>query len=409
MKLDRRVAVLGAGGAGVCTALELARRGYRVDLYEREPCAVSQASFVAEGKIHLGFIYAKDRSLKTAGLMIKGALEFADRLSRWVDFDIEAARSTPFYYGIHRGSLMDPEALGAHYSRCSTLHDELSRQTGLDYLGLGLGSHARRLSEAEFPLELNGDFFEAVFETTEFGVDPRLLARDLRRALDREPRIELHVESPVIRVDQLDRGGFDVVYSDCGDERRERYSDVINATWHQRLPIDRPLGIRPPAPHSHRYKFGNRVLIPLHPDELPSCTCVQGPFGDIVNFRGNGLFLSWYPTGRTGMSSEEVPPDWHQAYSPEERLLVFEKSFHEWTRRCPALLKLPLEAATIDPNGGVIYALGTTDVDDGDSKLHDRFEIGIQSAGRYHSLDPGKFTLIPYWAVRMADRIDATG
>jgi hypothetical protein len=54
----------------------------------------------------------------------------------------------------------------------------------------------------------------------------------------------------------------------------------------------------------------------------------------------------------------------------------------------------------------VIYALGTTDVDDASSELHARSAIGLQSRGRYHSLDTGKYTLVPYWGKRVADRVE---
>ena len=61
-----RLAVLGAGLTGVCAALELAARGREVDLYDEALEPVAKASFHNEGKIHLGLIYAKDRSLHTA-------------------------------------------------------------------------------------------------------------------------------------------------------------------------------------------------------------------------------------------------------------------------------------------------------------------------------------------------------
>jgi hypothetical protein len=136
---------------------------------------------------------------------------------------------------------------------------------------------------------------------------------------------------------------------------------------------------------------------------------VQGPFGDIVNFGASGLFVSWYPIGRTGMSSAEVPPDWHGSYTREQRRDVFERSLAEWRRRCPQLRGLGLQDAPVDANGGLIYALGDSDVDDRTSRLHDRFEIGIQSRGRYHTVDTGKYTLVPWWGVRVADRVESCG
>jgi len=37
--------------------------------------------------------------------------------------------------------------------------------------------------------------------------------------------------------------------------------------------------------------------------------------------------------------------------------------------------------------------------------LHHRSDIGIRSAGRYHSIDTGKYGMAPYFADLLADRI----
>jgi len=67
-----RVAIIGGGLTGACAALELAECGCSVDILEAGSTLVSKASFWNEGKIHLGFVYAKDASAKTARLMIRG-------------------------------------------------------------------------------------------------------------------------------------------------------------------------------------------------------------------------------------------------------------------------------------------------------------------------------------------------
>jgi hypothetical protein len=166
------------------------------------------------------------------------------------------------------------------------------------------------------------------------------------------------------------------------------------------------MGIMPTGVWSHRYKFGNKILVPLTEADLPSCTMVLGPFGDTVNFRDRGAFMSWYPVGRTAWSEDFRPPDWDSMYSANDRMDVFQRSFEELKKRIPAVgnLRFPLEA--VDPVGGDILALGDTDVDKNESRLHERFEVGIRSFGNYHSVDTGKYTLIPYLAVKIADRIE---
>lgn len=405
----KRVAIIGAGGAGSCAALELASRGHEVELFESRGEAVSEASFVNEGKIHLGFLYAKDAGMRTAASMIEGALEFEEGLRRWIPFDAREVVSTPFYYCVHRGSLMDPEALSSHYARCAAIYRDRAAATGRDYLGLGTGVHSERLDEKEAARIVDPRYFSAVFRTTERAVDPRLVARKLRRALAAEPRIQLRPRHRVVGVSEDRRERYRLRIEHEGDVFEETFRDVVNTSWYRRLPIDRPMGLVPPRDWSHRYKFGNRVRGAVDTDAVPSCTMVQGPYGDIVNFGPHGLFLSWYPIGRIGMSTAETPPDWHGAYSPEERYDVFSRSLDELRRRCARLADLKIEREQVSPDGGVIYALGTTDVHESESELHERVEIGIQSRGRYHTVDTGKYTLVPYWGRRIADRVEGLG
>jgi hypothetical protein len=56
----------------------------------------------------------------------------------------------------------------------------------------------------------------------------------------------------------------------------------------------------------------------------------------------------------------------------------------------------------------VIVAWGETDIYDPGSELHRRYEIGVTSAGRYHSIDPGKLTMAPFFAEQCAQRIIAS-
>jgi hypothetical protein len=52
----------------------------------------------------------------------------------------------------------------------------------------------------------------------------------------------------------------------------------------------------------------------------------------------------------------------------------------------PSLRSLdPRELKDVTVKGGVIVAWGKTDIYDPASELHRRFEIGVTSAGRFHS------------------------
>ena len=68
------------------------------------------------------------------------------------------------------------------------------------------------------------------------------------------------------------------------------------------------------------------------------------------------------------------------------------------------------EYADLLEEAGVIVAWGHTDIDDHASELHNRHAIGVHSYGNFHSIDPGKLTMAPYFAEICAGRIlGATG
>ena len=54
---------------------------------------------------------------------------------------------------------------------------------------------------------------------------------------------------------------------------------------------------------------------------------------------------------------------------------------------------------------GVIFAWGQTDIDDAESGLHRRCEIGPRSRGRYTSVDTGKLTMAPLFASQVAENV----
>ena len=110
-----------------------------------------------------------------------------------------------------------------------------------------------------------------------------------------------------------------------------------------------------------------------------------------------------------GMSGEVTPPPW-PVYPDEpgepRRSRLIEETLKALTQLVPALSELDRSnMSDIIVKGGVIVAWGASDIDDRNSELHRRFEIGVTSVGRYHSVNPGKLTMAPYFAESCADRI----
>ena len=361
-----RIAILGAGGVGVCAALELAQRGYHVDLYDENPQVLTRASYNNEGKIHLGLVYAKDASLKTAETMIRGAVHFTSRLARWIDVNSDRLIvSTPYYYAVHKETMTGVAELEQHYGRCKTLFDAACSSPGVWYLNGERTLVAEKLSRAEMEHVIDGDSFLAVFRTSERAVDPRGIAVLLREAVEANPRIRVIANAHVTSAAWDDSGQVRCCFRLDGEEYTEAYDQMASTLWHGRLAIDASLGLMPASGWIFRYKLGGRINSTAAPGAVPSLTIVLGPFGDIVNLGVGGVYFSWYPIGMIGTSRDLKPPDWDRSVPLADRQDVLRRSSKSWgccARPCDQsiTLRAPILAAESSSHGVTRTFITTT-------------------------------------------------
>jgi len=395
------VAVLGGGFQGCCAALELAIRGTRVTLYERSSTLLAGAATANEGKIHLGYTYASDRSLATARTLLRGALSFAPLVQRYLEAEVPLAASEPFVYAVHRDSQVKDEEFATYlYATHSLVNAAAGRDS---YFGINLKAAPKRLTQADLESRFDPGYVTAAFETSEIAIDTVGMATSMRQRIAEDSRIEVRTGRKITAV--VDDGARLRVHStgtDSDDADSEIFSSVVNALWDGRLNIDATRGIHPSRKWIHRFKHGIRFRLP-DTATLPSVSIVLGPFGDVVAY-GNGLYyLSWYPACMTAHSDALAPPAWRaQPYEPCLSRIIT-KSFAAMGAIIPGLQSV--RAQNVSVRGGVIVAWGSTDIDDHTSELHRRYEIGVHSYGSYHSIDSGKLTMVPHFAEICADRI----
>jgi hypothetical protein len=243
----------------------------------------------------------------------------------------------------------------------------------------------------------------AAFETPESAINPVSLAAAVRRRLEEDPAVEVRLGQQVVAVSE--NAGGPVVHSDGpGGRTNDRFDHVVNALWDGRLAIDATLGLRPRRPWLHRFKYGVRFR--TRAEAQVSATIVLGPFGEVVNYRDGTIFLTWYPTCLLDRSDRLAPPDWPMSPDEPLRSKIISGTFEALAKIVPALRNVePESLRDASVAGGVIVAWGETDIDDPRSELHQRFAIGVTSTRQYHSVDPGKLTMIPHFATVCAERI----
>jgi glycine/D-amino acid oxidase-like deaminating enzyme len=400
-----RVGILGGGLQGCCVALALADRGVDVTLFDRNDRLLSRAAVANEGKIHLGYMYANDPGCSTARVMMQGALAFAPFFSRHLGLPKDAMTvSRPATYVVHRDSQRSPDQVSQYIASVHALIREAAAARPDAYFGRDLSDQPRLWSTAQREAELDPEVALAAFDTPEVAIDPAALAGAVRDRIGADPGIEVRLGHEVISVDQAT--GLEVELQAEGGIARERFDHVVNALWDGRFAINARRGLRPDRPWLHRLKYGVSFRLPPGAALPPSATFVSGPFGEVVSY-GDGLtYLTWYPVCLRGISHDVAPPHW-----PTYPLEPLRSQLLNGTLNAMAELVLSLrglessQLENVIVKGGVIVAWGQTDIYDPASELHRRFEIGVTSTGRFHSVDPGKLTMAPCFADVCAGRI----
>jgi glycine/D-amino acid oxidase-like deaminating enzyme len=400
-----RVGILGGGLQGCCVALSLAEHGIEVTLFDRNEQLLSRTAVANEGKVHLGYMYANDPSHSTARMMMQGALAFAPFFSRQLGIAKDAMTvSRPAAYVVHRDSQRTPEQVFNYLATAHALIGESSGGRRDAYFGRDLKGELRMWSTAEREAQFDPQVALAAFDTPEVAIDPVALAEAVRNRIDADRRIEIRLRHEVISVEN--GNGLEVVLHAPGGAVSERFDHVVNALWEGRFAINERCGLRPERAWLHRLKYGVSFRLPKETVAPPSATFVSGPFGEVVSYDNGLTYLTWYPVCLQGISKEITPPEWPTYPADPLRSHLLEGTLNAMAQFVPSLRELrPSELNDVMVKGGVIVAWGQTDIYDPASELHRRFEIGVTTTGRFHSIDPGKLTMAPYFADVCAGRI----
>lgn len=401
-----RVAILGGGFQGCCIALGLSMRGIGSTIFDRGEKLMSRTAVANEGKVHLGYMYAADPSMRTARTMIEGALSFGPFLSRALERPQSSfVTSQPTIYVVHRDSQSGPDACLHYLSRTHALIVERARGAPDCYFGQDLRRPLMPLSPDAIAEEFDPETVLAAVATPEVAIDPLEVMAAIRARIGADPLIEVRLGH---EVDGVSRDGsrLKVVGRSAGSAFSESFDQVANALWEGRLAVDARMGFSPGRPWLHRLKYGISLRSPPEAASPKSCTIISGPFGEVVNYPDGTLYLTWYPDCVRELSSEITPPRWDTRPSPGlERQIVSGtlKSMARFIRNLRNVREEDAAAARV--KGGPIFAWGSTDIHDPDSELHRRYEIGVHSEDGYHSIDPGKLTMAPLFATHCADRM----
>ena len=399
--MTRRVAILGGGMFGVCAALDLARRGQPVVLVEGAHDLLEGAGRWNEGKVHLGFLYGGDPSLSTASRLIPGGLAFGDVVERLIERDIsEFATTEDDLFLVHRQSVVDANAYGIYAERTASLIRNFAGQPGAGkYFADVRQARARRLSPSELAEVTTSDEVVVGFAVPERSISTLPVADLLKAAALGHPKIEVRVDTWVESVRRRDDGRLDVVCAGDQPAGLDRFDVVVNGLWESRIAVDAKLGLRPPAPWTHRFRATVYGRAPKA--TLRSAVLCTGPFGGVNRYGDGRVYLSWYPVELLAEGNDLEPPRAEATLTEQRKSEVAAATIRELTRFFPGVADI----SDFEVHGGWVYAVGKGSLADRASTLHQRDRFGVVRDGGYISVDTAKYSLAPWIAAHVAQSI----
>ena len=155
---------------GCCMALLFKKSGFRVTIIDQAASLISRASSNQEGKIHMGFIYAKDPSCKTGFKLLNDGLHFDTCLEELLEKTIpwDGLKSKKFIYLVPRDSLCSVDHLQLYFKKLQDKYESiLASYPHLSYLG----SRPENISYSiPVPEYVNESHFIHCFQTEEVAV-----------------------------------------------------------------------------------------------------------------------------------------------------------------------------------------------------------------------------------------------
>ena len=388
-KRENRVAILGAGMLGSALAILLARKGVRVTLFDASPRPMSRAGRWNEGKIHLGYLYAADRSVDTARKLMPGGVAFQSIVEDLIDGSIEShLTSADELLLSHAKSVVDPDSMFRYLKAVWALDSKIRT------------SHTppTSLTKAELEQVTEHPDIVAGFRVPERSVDPNWLADRIAERVAADRLIECRCDCLVTSLAK-ERGRWRVA-TDSG--AFDGFDAVVNALWEGKSAIDETVG-RPPQSLSYRYRVA--VFMKVRNVAVGSATITIGPFGDMKNYDGRHLYLSWYPVGLLVDRHQERAPPTPKLDSAGEAE-IYQRMIEALSRFFPGVRDLPAAAESVTVRGGWIVANGKGLLSDPNSTLHRR-NTSIMRDDNYVSVETGKYSVAPWLAAQIAR--DLTG
>jgi hypothetical protein len=386
LKSRQSIAVIGGGFLGTLIALRLSNLGLNVEIFESKSELFKGASYLGEGKIHLGYTYglAQDSSLEQ---LIESAFNFTEIVesSLCKTIDWENITSIPFTYIVAHDSLISPHMFINHTQKIMKIIQKRI------HLQSSLGAHFQKNIEVK-------RMSENSFATSERAVDIEKLKEIILAELKIRDNINIHLNQEISLIETDISNKYSLNSKTTRIEKKFDY--ILNCTWAKRFLLDRLFFSNIPE-LNYRTKLYVSAKTKLQETAL---TTILGKYGDLVIYNTGRLYASDYLTGLTSFINGNSTVFAERESLPEE---LIAKHWDYFKRRFSHYVPELDQITDITTFERTVVAQGDSDIDQIDSGLHDRSPYCIARKGNYISALGTKFTTIPQLAKKIVDGISS--
>jgi thioredoxin reductase len=387
LKSRQSIAVIGGGSLGTLIALQLSNLGLDVEIFESKSELLRGASYLGEGKIHLGYTYGLSQR-STYENLIKAAFNFGEIIQDTLRTTIDWTNLTsiPFTYTVDRNSLITPDEFIQHATNIGKIIKEKNQQT---YLGTPASEMINLVRSSE-----------SIFLTTERAVDLEKLGLVIVKEVKKRENITVYLNSEISEIEINKSNKYILKSKSTIVEKGFDY--VINCTWNKKHFLDQYFLKNLPVLN---YRTKLYVSAQTNLREV-AFTRILGKFGDLIIFKTGRLYASDYLTGLTSFENSIYP-----GFSERESLPAdLVKKHWEYLKfrfsvEVPELSEIK-NIVTLERS---VVAEGDSDIDQIESGLHQRTSDYLARKDNYISALATKFTNVPELSKKIVDWISSDG
>ena len=387
LKSRQSIAVIGGGSLGTLIALQLSNLGLDVEVFESKSELLRGASYIGEGKIHLGYTFGLSQR-STYENLIKAAFNFGDNVQDalrttidWTDLT-----SIPFTYTVDRNSLITLDDFIRYTTNIEKIIGEKNQQT---YLGTPASEIIKLVRTSE-----------SNFLTTERAVDLEKIVLLIIKELKKRENIIVYLNSEISKI-EINKSNKYILKSKSTIIEKE-FNYVINCTWNKRHFLDQFILKNLPVLN---YRTKLYVSAQTNLREV-AFTRILGKFGDLIIFKTGRLYASDYLTGLTSFENSIYPGFSERESLPDDLVKKhWEYLKFRFSVEVPELSEIK-NIVTLERS---VVAEGDSDIDQIDSGLHQRTSDYLARKGNYISALATKFTNVPELSKKIVDWISSDG